>query len=388
MIKNMKQKESFVFFIIFTTLILSNCVHTQASKYYNDGDDLNEKEEYDEAIENFNYALKIDHQYAEAYSGLAYAYFKKGELEQALNYCNKSISINDKLPKNYLYLGYIYNAERNYTEAIKYFNKYIKIKPDDDIVYSNRGSAYIGIGEYDLALQDLTKAINIDPGLFNHYGLRALAYYQLKKYDNALEDLNKTIELDPKNDNAYSLRAVINFDILKNYSKALSDAQIALKINPGNSIAQNVLDVAENNGISLTENGISNVNITIKIDMTINDYLHEYPYLTATSMNTLIDRRFNDTGDLFYYYFDETTKKLKTATWIKISQNKQIWFNNWLTQFLSDGDDLFDASDKTKKLIMNNTPIGTDESDKRIVQILELNNEFAALYFVIEENRK
>jgi tetratricopeptide (TPR) repeat protein len=378
-------KNNMVKLLIFISLLFLGCVSARPKKFYDIGYKNNNNGEYDYAIENFENALKIDSEYADAYSGLAYAYYKKGNFEQAINYCNKSIAIDPEIPRNYLYLGYIFMEQKKYTDAINKLNKYIGIKADDEVAYSNRGIAYVEIGEIDLAIQDFTKAIDLELVLSHNYKNRAIAYFELKEYDKAINDLNKTIELNPKDDNAYALRGMIEYDINKDYTKALTDAKFALEINHNNSIAKNIIDVAEKNGISLTERGTSNISINIEIGSTINEYLQMHPYLTATSINTLIDKRFVDVGDLFYYYFDKNNKKLKAATWIRASQNKNDWFNSWLTQFISDGDEIIDTSEKTKKVYINNTPLGDDNAEVRVTRIIELNNEFAAIYFVIEE---
>jgi tetratricopeptide (TPR) repeat protein len=370
------------FFWILISLLFINCASSQAIKNYNIGNEQNEQGEYDNAIRSYYKALELNPEYAEAYSGLGYSYYMKGEIEKAIEYCNRAISINPNFPRSYLYLGYINYDRANNIEALNYFSKFIELDGNSATAFSYRGILYGRLGRNDLAIRDFNESLRINPNASNDYKNRAICYIQLNEFDKAFEDLNKAIELNPEDDNALGLRSIIYFQEYKNYSNALNDANKALEINPNNSFAKSVLAEAERNGISLTERGTSSISINITIGGTITEYLQNQPYLIATSVNTLVDRRFVDDGTIFHYLFDENTKILKAATWFKYSQNRQIrqdWFNNWLTQFLANGDDLSDISESGKRIIVNNTKEGN------ITKTIELNNEYAAIYFIILE---
>ncbi|MCX5692556.1 MAG: tetratricopeptide repeat protein, partial [Candidatus Omnitrophica bacterium] len=56
-----------------------------------------QKGKYDEAISEYNEAIEINPNYAEAYSNRGDAYAKQGNLSQAISDCTKAIGINPDL---------------------------------------------------------------------------------------------------------------------------------------------------------------------------------------------------------------------------------------------------------------------------------------------------
>ncbi len=86
---------------------------------------------YDEAIKEFNLALKKNPRHEEAYLGLAITYLQM----------------------------------KNYDEALKYFNKTIEIAPNMAVAYADRGILYDRMGKYELALKDYRKALELEPKL-------------------------------------------------------------------------------------------------------------------------------------------------------------------------------------------------------------------------------
>jgi len=100
-----------------------------AEWYLDQGNELCEEGYYDEAIEEYNKAIELDPNLAEAYQNRAYAYNYKGQYDLTITDCNKAIELDP-----------------NMAEA-----------------YFNRGGAYIGKGQVDLGIADYTKAIELDP---------------------------------------------------------------------------------------------------------------------------------------------------------------------------------------------------------------------------------
>src|SRR6185436_6972414 len=68
----------------------------EAKKLYEAGVKLTEAGELTLAIENFQQALRLDGEYAEAYAGLGRAYFKIRQWQKAIDNLNRAAELNTK----------------------------------------------------------------------------------------------------------------------------------------------------------------------------------------------------------------------------------------------------------------------------------------------------
>jgi tetratricopeptide (TPR) repeat protein len=316
------KKLSFVFVFLFTVISL----YSQASKktpqdYYDEGVKYTDNNEYEKAIKLYNDALKIHPNNTLLYSGIAFSYLKKNDFDLAIDYCNKAINADKNNEKPYRYLGNIYFEKKDYNRAIEYFTRSINILPDRSGTYNNRAVSYLALG----------------------------------RNDDAISDFQKAVELNSKDDKSCSALAALFFT-KQDYGKAISFAKRALEINPNNNSAKEVLNTAEKNRITVNDNGDVNINITVQIGKTMSEYLKEYPYLQANSIDSLIDKRSIDSGRIFIYTFDKISKKLIFAHYEDYSSNKLNIFNAHLTEWIKDNDELEETNDRNGKIIINIKP--------------------------------
>ena len=141
---------NFKIFLILT--ILAGCGNIESVKLYNQGTELLEKGQYDQAIANFDKAIEINPRYAEAYNNRGIAYLRKGQ----------------------------------YDKAISDFTKVIEINPKDAMAHENRGLVYAILGQYDKSTSDHTKAIELDPT----YDMAAL----VEKNNDVLSIIKKSVD--------------------------------------------------------------------------------------------------------------------------------------------------------------------------------------------------
>jgi tetratricopeptide (TPR) repeat protein len=118
---------------------------------------------YDRAIADYNQALRLDPNYATAYSNRGNAYY----------------------------------AKKDYDRAIADYNQALRLDPNHEVAYTNRGTAYYAKGDYDRAMADYNQALRLDPNNAWAYGGRGLAYNQKGQKALAIQDLEKAVQLDP-----------------------------------------------------------------------------------------------------------------------------------------------------------------------------------------------
>ena len=82
---------------------------------------------YQEAIIEFEKALKIDPGLAEGYYGLGYAYCSKNQCEASLEYFKKAIELSPNYVDAYNGMAYAYNVLGKYDDTINYYSKALQL---------------------------------------------------------------------------------------------------------------------------------------------------------------------------------------------------------------------------------------------------------------------
>ena len=118
------------------------------------GKSYREKEQWDEAIAEYNKALEINPKFAMAYNDRGIAYRWKGQYDQAISDHNKALEINSRYAEAYNSRGVAYYTKGQHDKAISDYNKAIEINPRYAYAYNNRGVAYDAKGNMKKACSD------------------------------------------------------------------------------------------------------------------------------------------------------------------------------------------------------------------------------------------
>ncbi|HXH18908.1 MAG TPA: tetratricopeptide repeat protein, partial [Chitinophagales bacterium] len=113
----------------------------------------------DVSIREYNKALEIFPDYADAYGQRGLAYYRKGESDKAEADYKRAIELEVGQWKVYNNLGVIYGERNNLPEAMKYFKLALKVDSRFPDPYRNIGSIYLMQGDYDSALKNYQDAL-------------------------------------------------------------------------------------------------------------------------------------------------------------------------------------------------------------------------------------
>ncbi len=86
-----------------------------------------------------------------------------GQWDNAIKEFNEALKENPKSPYAYYGLGTTFIQTGKLDKALESFNTALDMKPDFAAVYVNRGILYDKKGQYRLALADYKKALKLDP---------------------------------------------------------------------------------------------------------------------------------------------------------------------------------------------------------------------------------
>jgi tetratricopeptide (TPR) repeat protein len=167
-----------------------------------------QKEDYNRAIAELTQAIRLDQNYADAYSNRGNVYFAKckndwgwiistADYDRALADYTQAIRLDVSSAWRYAARGNAYLASGNYNRyrdnnraisdynyAILDFDQAIKLGPTA-WRYTERGEAYLGKEDYDKAIADFSKSIELEPATWR-YNLLGNAYLRKGDYTNAV----------------------------------------------------------------------------------------------------------------------------------------------------------------------------------------------------------
>jgi adenylate cyclase len=157
------------------------------------------------SIRYYEQALKLDHNYALAYCGLAdtYAYMggvvmpSKEAVVKEKEFAQKALELDPELPEAHLSLACALVGAFDWRNAQIEFERAIELNPNLAWAYEIYAWFLGGLGLLDEAIAKDKKAIELDP--LNSFFQAALAYflYHARRYDEAIVQIRRTLELDP-----------------------------------------------------------------------------------------------------------------------------------------------------------------------------------------------
>jgi tetratricopeptide (TPR) repeat protein len=162
-----------------------------AEAYYNRGNAYYYQGKFEQAILNYNQAIRLDPYLAIAYNNRGSIYRNQGQPEQAIADYNQSIKLKADNAQAYYNRGLVYQEQGKFEQAILNYNQAIRLDPDYALAYNNRGNVYKSQSRLKQALADYEQAIKIDPALAIAYNNRAVAYFLSGEYQLAQEDIAK-----------------------------------------------------------------------------------------------------------------------------------------------------------------------------------------------------
>ena len=123
---------------------------------------------FDRAIEDFDEAIRLKPDYAQAYHNRSIAYLDRGLDERAIADLDNAIRLEPDYATAYFNRGLAYDRKGLYNRASDDYSKAILLQPDLDSAYFNRGRMHEAKGRQPSALQDFQRAYSLAPSDSNY----------------------------------------------------------------------------------------------------------------------------------------------------------------------------------------------------------------------------
>jgi len=218
----------------FNTAIRLNKNYIKA--YYCRGRVYRLNQEYDKAIMDFNKVIEFNHENLGVYYSRSEVYKQIKHYQNAISDLTMCIQINPKDTKYYNDLGILFADLKRYNEAEKYFYNATKIDSKYVEPHYNLGKLYYNLKRYKESEKEYKKAIKINQDYERpHYNLGNL-FYNLKKYKEAEKEYKEAIRINPSYLQAYNNLGALLYS-LKRYDEAEQVYKEAIRINPNYSDA-------------------------------------------------------------------------------------------------------------------------------------------------------
>ena len=216
--------------------------------------------QFEEALEDFDTAVEVDPEAPEIYANrgivrfalddqegaeadfdkaidldpdsvIAMVHRAAGEVREAVLDYQKALELDENYAEAWAALGYIFLDTQYFDKAINHLDRAIELQPYAAEHYYNRGNAYAGGEDFAQAIEDYSRAIDLDEEDVESYLNRGLAKLKRQDFNGAIDDWTRAIEIDPYNPMPYAKRAGV-WNMLDQTTEAARDLHQAMELAP------------------------------------------------------------------------------------------------------------------------------------------------------------
>ena len=193
------------------------------------------KENYSEAIKDFNIAIIAKPNDFEAYFLRGIAKYSLSDYSGAVDDFTRTLEIHPLYVRAYHYRGVANDRLANYADAMADYKRAISLDPFSEELHIASGSTLMHLKDYERAIAELDTALIINPENANAYISRGIAKRYLNDLDGALADMNSAVYNDFFNIEAVARRGMIELE-REDYEAAMNDFNDALRMDKDNPL--------------------------------------------------------------------------------------------------------------------------------------------------------
>lgn len=184
--------------------------------WYMRGYALLQLQRYDDAIAAYDKAIEIKPDYWEAWHERGIALECLQRYEDAIASYHKAVEIKPDFHLSWYKIGKILSNSQRYEEAIDAYNKAIEIQPHDAMIWTEKAVALGYQKKYEEAIAACDRAIKTNPRYFLAWYNKAGCYAEQGNVDLAIESLRQAVKTDRTKVKEYADKDS-SFDSIRNH---------------------------------------------------------------------------------------------------------------------------------------------------------------------------
>jgi tetratricopeptide (TPR) repeat protein len=202
----------------------------------------------DEAIAEFEEAVRIDPKNSNACVCIGFIDVFRRQLDQAIVQFQRALEIDPKNGDAHCYMGIALYQLGRLDDGVEQFHEALAIDPDDASAHTNLGLALDQQGETEQAIAQFQAALEIDPNSVQAHYEFGNALARRGRQDEAMEQFEKVVQIKPDHFEAHTNLGVI---LLHKglFDQAIGQFKLALQLHPDSS------DSHDNLGVALIQKG-------------------------------------------------------------------------------------------------------------------------------------
>jgi tetratricopeptide (TPR) repeat protein len=158
---------------------------------------LSTKGQNDEALHQFQEAVRLSPDYASAHYNLGIALDEKGQIDEAISQYQEAIRLDPEHVLAHNNLGIAFGRKDQIDEAASQFQEAVRLSPDYAKAHYNFGMALGRKGQFDEAIRQFQEALRLAPDYAKaHYNL-GIALHEKGHTEEAIRQYQEALRLKP-----------------------------------------------------------------------------------------------------------------------------------------------------------------------------------------------